>query len=139
MLAVSTERELLTYYDDVYRKLDKYRDMTFEIKERIISLVNSNGFESVQPADIRNSIRRDILSIDRRLTYLKYSIEYLSMMTESYLKNNRLTEEPPKNLRKLVAHTRVRYDYICKRHESNKKLAYDALGIITPMNETATA
>lgn len=139
MLAVSTERELLTYYDDVYRKLDKYRDMTFEIKERIISLVNSNGFESVQPADVRNSIRKDILSIDRRLTYLKYSIEYLSMMTESYLKNNRLTEESPKNLRKLVAHTRVRYDYICKRHESNKRLAYDALGIIPPMNATATA
>lgn len=139
MLSISNERELLIYYEDVYRKLDKYRDMTFEIKERIISLANSSGFENIQPADVRNAIRRDIQSIDRRLTYLKYSIEYLSMMTESYLKDNEFSEDSPKNLRKLVAHTKVRYDYICKRHESNKRLAYDALGIIPPTNATATA
>lgn len=139
MLSVSNERELLIYYEDVYRKLDKYRDMTFEIKERIISLANSNGFDNIQPADVRNAIRKDIQSIDRRLTYLKYSIEYLSMMTESYLKDNEFSEGSPKNLRKLVAHTRVRYDYICKRHESNKRLAYDALGIVPPTNATATA
>ena len=129
MISIS-ETELIRHYHETYLKLDKCRDQSLNIKERIIDLAhNQKIVMEQQPADLREKIDIDLNKISRQLVNLYYSIQTLEIMTQNYLGECVSTSNHKVNT--MLTHTKKRFEYACLKHYNNIDIAYELLNITT--------
>ena len=129
MLQIS-EAELMRNFQQFYIKMDRCRDATLDIKERIIRM-DYETFEMIQPADARTEISNDMSKINRQIINLHYTIQNLDLMTDQFITKMNENTFAYNKYKKMMSHVKKRFEYAYRRHCSNIDLAYETLNIIT--------